>query len=144
MVACAYTCMRAGCSAPLARAIIAHVRVHGHARTERAVASLSRAGILAVAACLCATEADAFFSGVSFGRLAPAVRAEKSTHPGKSAVTMQFAFKMPQFTAPQFPTAGGGAAVKTVAVSGEASTAERISPACRQLCPVARGAHLPS
>ena len=55
------------------------------------------------------------------GRLAPTFRAGQSTRSAKSAVTMQFKvpeFKIPQFNAPQFPT-GGGASVKTVAVSGE-------------------------
>ena len=138
-------CARWSC----ARACARTAALSRHARSSRMFAcsfapglsgrllSLSRAGILAVAACLCATEADAFFGGASFGRLAPAVRAEKSTRPGKSTATMQFAFKMPQFNAPQFPTAGGGAAVKTVAVSGETPTAERIRPACRLPCSVA-------
>ena len=86
-----------------------------------------RVGILTVAVCLCATVADAFLSGASLGRIAPVIRAEQSTRSDKSAVTMQFKvpeFKMPQFNAPQFPTAGGGASVKIVAVSGEMPTAE--------------------
>jgi len=108
-----------------------------------------RAGILAVAACLCATEADAFFGGASFGRLAPAVRAEKSTRPGKSTATMQFAFKMPQFNAPQFPTAGGGAAVKTVAVSGTSglvgsALSAYLSSQDVKVVPLGRGAIDPS
>ncbi len=80
-----------------------------------------------VAACLCAAEADAFLSGASLGRLVPAYRAKQSTRSAKSAVTMQFKvpeFKMPRFNALQFPTAGGGASVKIVAVSGEMPTAE--------------------